>query len=428
MIGNVDTGKTTLLGVLSKGGLDNGRGRARANIFKHKHELETGRTSDIGREIVGFTSEGRIVNYGQARAPSWTDICEQASKVLLFIDLAGHEKYLKTTVFGLTGNYPDYSMLMIGSNMGVIGMTKEHYHLTLALKVPCFIVVTKIDICPPHILEQTLNVLKRLLKAPGSKKLPLMINNADDVILAARNFNSESMAPIFQVSNVTGENLDLLRMFLSLVTPRKDWVKLREDPALLHIDNTFSVPGVGTVVSGTLTAGEIHVNETLLHGPNHFGTFDSVIVKGIHTNRLPVKSARAGQSISVALKKTKRSSTRKGQVLTAPTLAPTAIWEFDADIFVITHSTTISTSYEAVIHCGCTRQTAAIIDVEGILRAGLRGRVRFRYKYRAEFIQPGDRIIFREGKTKGIGNVHKVYVGVAPPLAKVEEVVPTETA
>lgn len=316
---------------------------------------------------------------------------------------------MKTTVFGLTGNYPDYSMLMIGSNMGVIGMTKEHYHLTLALKVPCFIVVTKIDICPPNILEQTLTVLKRLLKAPGSKKLPLMVNNMDDVILAARNFNSERMAPIFQISNVTGENLDLLRMFLSLISPRKDWEKLREDPALLHVDNTFSVPGVGTVVSGTLTAGEISVNETILHGPNHFGRFDEVLVKSIHTNRMPIKNARAGQSISLALKKVKRSATRKGQVLVSPAMKPAAVWEFDADIFVITHSTTITTNYEAVIHCGCTRQTATIIDVEGILRAGLRGRVRFRYKYRPEFIQAGDRIIFREGKTKGIGNVFHAY-------------------
>lgn len=82
-------------------------------------------------------------------------------------------------------------MLMVGANMGVIGMTKEHYHLTLALKVPCFVVVTKIDISPSHILEQTLTMLKRLLKAPGSKKLPIMINNADDVILAVRNFNSQ---------------------------------------------------------------------------------------------------------------------------------------------------------------------------------------------------------------------------------------------
>merc|ERR1712137_489052 len=165
-------------------------------------------------------------------------------------------------------------------------------------------------------------------------------------------------------------------------------------------------------------SGEVTLNDTLQHGPNQFGTFDNVVIKGIHTNRMPVKNARAGQSVSLALKKVKRSATRKGQVIISPLLNPVATWEFDADIFVITHSTTISTSYEAVIHCGCTRQTATIIDIAGVLRAGLRGRVRFRYKYRQEFIQAGDRIIFREGKTKGIGNVHEVYAGNAPPLRK----------
>lgn len=228
------------------------------------------------------------------------------------------------------------------------------------------------------------------------------------------------MAPIFQISNVTGQNLDLLKMFLSLISSRKNWTQVKEQPPVLHIDNTFSVPGVGTVVSGTLMSGEINLNDSLLHGPNQFGSFDSVVIKGIHTNRLPVKQAKAGQSISLALKKVKRIATRKGQVIISPLLQPKSIWEFDADIFIITHSTTISTNYEAVIHCGCTRQTAAIIDIAGVLRAGSRGRVRFRYKYRPEYISKGDRIIFREGKTKGIGNVHEIYAGIAPPLNKIE--------
>merc|ERR1712137_388484 len=113
-------------------------------------------------------------------------------------------------------------------------------------------------------------------------------------------------------------------------------------------------------------SGEVTLNDTLLHGPNQFGTFDSVVIKGIHTNRLPVKAARAGQSVSLALKKVKRSAVRKGQVIIAKSLNPVAIWEFDADIYVITHSTTISTNYEAVIHRGCT-QTATIIDIAGVL-------------------------------------------------------------
>lgn len=43
----------------------------------------------------------------------WTKICEKSSKVITFIDLAGHEKYLKTTVFGMTGHLPDFCMLMV---------------------------------------------------------------------------------------------------------------------------------------------------------------------------------------------------------------------------------------------------------------------------------------------------------------------------
>ena len=54
IIGNVDAGKSTLLGVLSRGGLDNGRGKARASVFRHKHEIESGRTSDVSREVLGF--------------------------------------------------------------------------------------------------------------------------------------------------------------------------------------------------------------------------------------------------------------------------------------------------------------------------------------------------------------------------------------
>ena len=54
----------------------------------------------------------------------WVHICRTASKVVTFIDLAGHEKYLKTTIFGMTGHAPDFCMLMIGSNAGIIGMTK----------------------------------------------------------------------------------------------------------------------------------------------------------------------------------------------------------------------------------------------------------------------------------------------------------------
>ena len=62
VVGNVDAGKSTLLGVLTHGELDNGRGHARQKLFRHKHEMESGRTSSVGNDILGFDSEGHVVN------------------------------------------------------------------------------------------------------------------------------------------------------------------------------------------------------------------------------------------------------------------------------------------------------------------------------------------------------------------------------
>ena len=60
VLGNVEAGKSTLLGVLTQGELDNGRGRARLNLFRHLHEIQSGRTSSISHEILGFNSKGEV--------------------------------------------------------------------------------------------------------------------------------------------------------------------------------------------------------------------------------------------------------------------------------------------------------------------------------------------------------------------------------
>jgi hypothetical protein len=71
----VDAGKSTMLGVLVKGGLDDGRGKARVNLFRHKHEIETGRTSSVGMEIMGFDTKGDIVASNvPGRKLSWEEI------------------------------------------------------------------------------------------------------------------------------------------------------------------------------------------------------------------------------------------------------------------------------------------------------------------------------------------------------------------
>src|SRR5690348_12032381 len=70
-----------MLGVLTKGALDDGRGKARVNLFKHKHELESGRTSSVGSEIMGFAEDGTIIQHPAGRKLNWEEICSASTKV-----------------------------------------------------------------------------------------------------------------------------------------------------------------------------------------------------------------------------------------------------------------------------------------------------------------------------------------------------------
>ena len=105
VLGNVESGKSSLISVLTHGELDNGRGKARLNLFKHLHEIQSGHTSSINNEIMGFNNTGEAQNFANCR--NFDEILENSSKIITFIDLAGHQKYMKTTVFGLSGYAPD---------------------------------------------------------------------------------------------------------------------------------------------------------------------------------------------------------------------------------------------------------------------------------------------------------------------------------
>lgn len=108
-----DAGKSTLLGVLTQGNLDNGRGRARLNMFRHLHEIQSGRTSSISHEILGFNSQGQPINYSSSELITAEEICDSSTKLVTFLDLAGHKKYLRTTIQGLSGYSPHHAMLVV---------------------------------------------------------------------------------------------------------------------------------------------------------------------------------------------------------------------------------------------------------------------------------------------------------------------------
>ncbi|KAM6525037.1 hypothetical protein FALCPG4_010600 [Fusarium falciforme] len=314
VVGNVDAGKSSMLGVLVKGDLDDGRGKARVNLFRHKHEIETGRTSSVGMEIMGFDTVGQVVTSDiPGRKLSWEEIGKRSAKVITFTDLAGHERYLRTTVFGLLSSSPNYCLLMVAANNGLIGMSKEHLGIALALNVPVMVVVTKIDICPPNILEQTITQITKIMKSPGARKIPTFIKTREECINTATQFVSQRICPVFLVSNVTGENLDLVRTFLNILPHHGRYNS--EAPFEFHVNDTFSVPFTGTVVSGIIKSGVIHEGDNVLIGPDSLGQFTPTAIRSIERKRIRVPAASAGQSASFALKKVKRKDVRKGMVV-----------------------------------------------------------------------------------------------------------------
>lgn len=100
--------------------------------------------------------------------------------------------------------------------------------------------------------------------------------------------------------------------------------------------------------------------------------------------------------------------TKNFQVMVNPELKPQACWEFEGEILVLHHPTTISSRYQAMVHCGSIRQTASIINMsKDCLRTGDKAHVKFRFIKHPEYIRVGQRMVFREGRTKAVGNVLK---------------------
>lgn len=415
--GGVDAGKSTMLSVLTRSIKDNGRGSARLSVFNYPHEVKSGRTSSIAHHILGFDSKGVITNYANIGKNSWPDIVRESSKVISFFDLCGHAKYLKTTILGLTSSSPSLCMIMVGANMGINNITKEHIFLCLSLSISFCIVITKIDICQnrQQVLQETVRKVKKLLKLPGVRKIPYEVKDVDDAVLCAKTIHSDGIVPMFYVSNVTGEGIDFVKTFLNLI-PQKKPKKNGCTNVEYHIDTTFHVVGVGTVTGGHLIEGKISVGDKLILGPNN-GSYRTVQVRSIHCKRVPLQQVTSGSYVCLGLKKINRNSIRRGNVILGIDDNPVAIKEFEANITVLkSHSTTIRPGYEPVLHTGSVRQTAKLLSIsnkrsyrpcndtkDSILRTGDKATVRFRFVYHPEFIRKGARLLMAEGRVKIIG-------------------------
>jgi elongation factor 1-alpha len=470
--GNVDAGKSTMIGALTTNQLDDGRGKTRLFIMKHRHEIETGRTSTAASHLLGFNADGNVLVGSGNKVSNFRktdeEIARDSDRLITFMDLAGHEKYLKTTVYGVSSGMADYAMILVNARQPPTHMTHHHLNLCASMAIPVLVVLTKVDGCPEHALASTIADLHAMLRAPDVNKRPFMIRTADDVDICMDKL--ERVAPIINTSCLTGQGLDLLKRFLFTIPKRRHHEKKMKRQFEFLIDDIYNnVPGVGSVVAGFVNAGSISVGQYAHIGPMDDGSYIKTLIKSLQLYRNAVTTIKAGMNASIALKLTaeERKRLRRGHVLlenpfpsavslagkglmgsiphSLPDHLPPFCREFDAEICVLKGDhTTIRKNYQAFLHILMVRQSAyakniELIDGSGndkmtsmpsslsdadqeendsiILRPGSRARVTFVFCKRPEFVRPGMRLLFRDGRVRGIGIINNVRMELSPAPA-----------
>ena len=437
VVGNVDAGKSTLIGTLTTSCLDDGRGKSRTSIMKHRHEIESGRTSTATTHLMGFRSTGEpIAGRDQVRAmkrKSEDEIARESYRVITLMDLAGHEKYLKTTIHGVSSGFADHALILVNARHPPTHMTQHHLNLCCSFGIPVIVVFTKIDGCPEHAFKLSKEGVIKMLRSPEVQRTPYTVKNEQDIAMVIDKLHT--LAPMIETSCVSGEGIELLQKILFSLPKRRRHENKAHRSFEFLVEDIFNVPGVGAVVSGFVNAGELTVGSNVFVGPTDDGTFMRTVAKSAHIARINTSHVTAGQSacLAFALNKELRKKLRRGMVVLKEN--PTSTLQFDAEICVLKgEGTTIRRSYQAYVHILNVRQSAFARNIEIVnnhavglptshstsrgdkegeedvivLRPGSRAKVTFEFAKRPEYIRPGMRMLFRDGRVRGVGIITSI--------------------
>lgn len=183
--------------------------------MKHQHEKDTGRTSTISQHPIGFDENGKVLDVCSGESA----MALQSQRVVSLMDLAGHEKYFRTTVAGMSMGMADYALLLVNAAQPPTHMTMHHLRLCSACGIPAIVIITKVDSCPSQVLADTKRAVAEIIRSPEFGKRQFAIKNDKDVETVKEKL--DSLTPVITLSSVTGEALDLLKKLLFTLPRRR---------------------------------------------------------------------------------------------------------------------------------------------------------------------------------------------------------------
>jgi selenocysteine-specific elongation factor len=328
--GHIDHGKTTLIRALT--GIDTDR-------------LEEEKRRGISIDL-GFAHLGNLE----------------------FIDVPGHERFVKNMLAGASGI--DLVMLVIAAGESIKPQTREHFEICRLLGVRHgLIALTKSDLVDADLLELT-----RL--------------EAEDFVRGSFLEN----APLIPVSAVTGAGLEDLRAALAQVASEIRGKDASRDPRL-PIDRSFSIRGHGAVVTGTLIAGTLAVHDEVELYPSA----KRARIRGLQVHNLPVDRAHAGERTAVNLGGVDSGDARRGMVLAPPDLFH-ATQQVDCAFELLAGAHPLKHRAPVHFHAGTSEVEAEARLISSSpavpMQPGTRAHVRFLLR-EPLLILPGDRFIVR---------------------------------
>ncbi len=398
--GHVDHGKSTLIGSLVTGESDDGDGGTRAYLDVQPHEVDRGLSADLSYAAYGF-SDGEVNHMNNPnRNSDRSKIVEESDKVISFVDTVGHEPWLRTTIRGLVGQRIDYGLLAVAADDGITQTTREHLGLLIATELPLIVAITKTDMVTDERVNEVELEVEKLLRHVDRTPLSMVRHDVDTAVDEIGN----SVSPVVRTSAVTLEGFDILNgLFENL--PKREQEK---GDFRMYIDTIYNVSGVGPVVSGSIQSGEIEQGDELLIGPFQDGSYKKTKARSIEMHYYRVAKAQSGQMVSIALSNVDLDEIERGMTLHEKDSNPTSTKEFEAEIVVLNHPTSITDGYEPVIHLETISETSVITPMNKNMLAGDKGEATFRFKFNPHHVREGQKFIFREGSSKGVGTVKKV--------------------